>query len=244
MQVRVKDFRWLHFLGVPNLRCACHLTVFLKVSWAGPPRPEAPKISELHPGKCICRGAQTNYHNPVFFASSPTASLQDYNYCLYFFHRWLFPMVIVKLTRKEIISNGIPVRKVEKKKRLTHLCPARVSDISQSVCLVICRWWCVKRTLFNTAVNQNRFLFGSAFQKVLTSPRRTKTIHLILWKSWILLLWMWTYQVKLLYHVHGGTHPLGKGKSRPVGIAGLESAHRENFRACVTAHPTSMFMAC
>lgn len=60
----------------------------------------------------------------VFLASSPTASLQDHNYCLYFFHRWLFPMVIVRLTRKEIISNSIPVRKVEKKKRLTHLGPA------------------------------------------------------------------------------------------------------------------------
>lgn len=41
-------------------------------------------------------------------------------------------MVIVKLTRKEIIPNGIPVRKVGKKKRLIHLCPAQVSDISQS----------------------------------------------------------------------------------------------------------------
>lgn len=33
-------------------------------------------------------------------------------------------MVTVRLTRKEMISNSIPVRKAGKKKRLTHLGPA------------------------------------------------------------------------------------------------------------------------
>lgn len=28
-RVRLEDFRWLYFLGVPDLRCACHLTVSL-----------------------------------------------------------------------------------------------------------------------------------------------------------------------------------------------------------------------